>query len=186
MTCGRETRVCSSVGPGPAGAAEEMNWFAIQTRSRHEKVVARELQAQGVVTFLPVVTRLHRWSDRRKLVELPLFPGYAFVRLLPSPEARLRVLRTDGVVSFVGTNRQATPIPDRQIDEVRVLLSADVPISSHPFLKVGQHVRVRGGSLDGLEGILVSTNGNRNLVISLAPIQRSICIQVEGYQVEPV
>jgi len=164
----------------------DMNWFAIRTRSRHEKVVERQLQGQGIDVFCPVISQIRQWSDRRKLVESPLFPGYAFVRIAPSPEEKVRVLRTIGVVELVGRRGQAIPIPNEQIEAVRVLIASKTPFTKHGFLKVGQRVRVRGGSLDGVEGILVAQNGSRNLVISVEPIQRSLSIRIEGYQIEPL
>jgi transcription antitermination factor NusG len=164
----------------------EMNWYAVQTRSRHEKLVARQLENQGIITFLPLRTQLRQWSDRRKLVEFPLFPGYAFVRLVYDPEERLRVLRTEGVVSFVGTHGQGISIPEKQIADIQAVLANKVLCDSHPFLKVGQRVRIRGGSLDGTEGILVGRNGDRKLVISVELIQRSLSIRLQGYDVEPV
>lgn len=163
-----------------------MNWYAIQTRSRHEKVVDRQLQERGIVSFLPVVTQVQRWSDRRKRVQFPLFPGYTFVRLAPSPEQRVEVLRVDGVVSFVGMHGQGVTIPEEQIATIKTLVSTDVPVESHPFLQVGQRVRVRGGSLDGVQGILVCRDAGGTLVISIDAIQRSLSIRVEGYDVEPV
>jgi len=174
------TPVCS------AEALAGMNWYAIQTRSRHEKVVERQLQGQGIDVFYPVINQIHRWSDRRKTVECPLFAGYAFVRIAPSPEERVRVLQTHGVVQFVGGQSRGTPIPAEQMEAVRALVASNTPFTKHAFLKVGQRVRVRGGSLDGVEGILVGQNGNRSLVISVEPIQRSLSIRIEGYQVEPI
>jgi len=170
----------------PADAQAGLNWYAIQTRSRHEKVVERQLQGQGIEVFYPVVSQMHRWSDRRKMVESPLFAGYAFVRIAPSPEERVRVLKTHGVVQMVGKQGQGTPIPTEQIDAVQALVGSNTPFTEHVFLKVGQRVRVRGGSLDGVEGILVAQNGSRNLVISVAPIERSLSIRIEGYEVEPL
>lgn len=164
----------------------EMNWYAVRTRSRHEKVVERQLQSQGIEVFCPVISQIHRWSDRRKMVECPLFTTYAFVRIAPSPEERVRVLRTHGVVDLVGGRGQGVPIPAEQIEAVRAVVAGNVPFTKHPFLKVGQRVRVRGGSLDGVEGILTAQNGSRNLVISVDPIQGSLSIRVEGYEVEPV
>lgn len=164
----------------------ELNWYAIQTRSRHEKVVERQLQGQGVDVFYPVVSQIHRWSDRRKLVECPLFAGYAFVRINPSAEERVRVLRTHGVVQFVGGHGQGTPIPAEEMEAVQALVSGEVPFTKHAFLRVGQRVRVRGGSLDGVEGILVAQNGSRDLIISVNAIQRSLSIRIDGYEVEPV
>ncbi len=163
-----------------------MNWYAVRTRSRHEKVVELQLQGQGIDVFNPAISQIRQWSDRRKLIDSPLFPGYAFVRIAPSPEERVRVLRTPGVVELVGRQGQAIPIPSEQIDAVRVLIASKTPFTKQGFLKVGQRVRVRGGSLDGVEGILVAQNGSRNLVISVEPIQRSLSIRIEGYEVEPV
>jgi len=162
------------------------NWYAVQTRARHERVVAHRLSETGVTTFLPTVTEVHRWSDRRKIVELPLFSCYLFVKLMPSNEERLRVLRVDSVLRFVGVRGLGTPIPNEQIDAIRILLDEQLPYRSYPFLKIGQRVRVRGGALDGLEGVLVSHNGDRSLVISVDAIQRSLAVRVEGYDIEPV
>jgi transcription antitermination factor NusG len=160
-----------------------LNWYAIQTRSRHEKMVARQLEDNGIDSFLPVVKKTNRWSDRSKTVELPLFPGYAFVRSAASADERVRILKIPGVVNFVGAHGQATPIPEGQIEAVKSLVSCDIPFTEHPHLRVGQRVRVQGGSLDGVQGILVAQNGRRNLVISVEPIQRSLSVHIEGYDV---
>jgi transcription antitermination factor NusG len=170
----------------PPQVSAEASWYAVSTRSRHEKVVERQLQARRVDTFLPVISQIHRWSDRRKMVESPLFAGYIFVRIVPSSHERVGVLQTHGVVDFVGTQGRGIAIPEEQIAAVRALVAGDIPFTKHAFLKVGQRVRVRGGSLDGVEGILVAHNGTRNLVISVEPIQRSLSIRIEGYQVEAV
>src|SRR5271155_56114 len=162
------------------------HWYAIRTRSRHERTAAKQLVSQGIETFLPLVTQLHHWSDRTKQVEVPLFPGYAFVHFVPASDERVRVLRSHGVVGFVGPRWNETPIPDKQIQDIRILLRQNSPLQEHPFLKVGQVVRIRGGSLDGIEGILSANNGNRSLVITVEPIERSLSIRVEGYQVEVV
>lgn len=167
-------------------AATALNWYAIQTRSRHEKMVERQLQNQGIVTFLPLGKQLHHWSDRRKMVEVPLFPGYAFVRTTSSPEERMRVLQTNGVVNFVGGQGKGIPVPDSQIEAVQAVVTGQVPFTSHRFLRVGQRVRIRGGSLDGVEGILIAQDQGRHLVISVEPIQRSLAIRIEGYDVEPI
>ncbi len=165
----------------------EVNWYALQTRARHEKSVAeRLLQEQNLITFLPLVREVHRWSDRRKVVELPLFSCYVFVRLVPGSAESLRVCRTDGVFRIVGVRGQGLPIPDEQIEAVRTLVGQQLPWSVHPFLKIGQRVRIRGGSLDGVEGILLSRDGDRTLVVSVDAIQRSLAVHIEGYDVEPI
>ncbi len=164
----------------------ELRWYAIQTRSRHEKMVVRQLQDQGVSTFLPITSQLRQWSDRRKMVEFPLFPGYAFVRLVYQPEERMRVLRTEGVVGFVGAHGQGVAIPEKQIEDIQIILASKVPCESYPFLKIGQRVRIRGGSLEGTEGILVGHDGDRMLIVSIELIQRSVSIRLHGYDLEPV
>jgi transcription antitermination factor NusG len=168
----------------PPVMGESAQWYAIHTRARHEKMVTTRLQEQGIATFLPTTTEVRRWSDRRKLVEFPLFSCYAFVNLPWRLELRAKIVRTDGVLGFVGFCGGAVPIPDIEIDNIRTVLAGMVPCSAYPFLKIGQRVRVRGGSLDGVEGILVARNGNNTLVISVEPIQRSLAIRIDGYTVE--
>ena len=162
----------------------DAKWYAIRTRSRHEKVAARELDAQGISVFLPLVTSVRQWSDRRTKVEMPLFPGYAFVRVDYFSGERVRVLRTTGVVDFVGQKAEGSSIPDEQIESIRTILVRNVPVKDHPFLNVGQRIRVRNGALSGVEGILVAVKGARQLVISVEPIHRSLCISLEDYQIE--
>ena len=159
-------------------------WYALHTRPRHEKLVIQRLVERGVETFLPVITETHRWSDRKKSVQLPLFSCYVFARFIPNRSERLQVLRVSGVLGLVGSQGEGTPIPDEQIDAVRTLVEGSVPWSSHPFLKIGQRVRIRSGALNGMEGILVSRNGSDTLVISVDALQRSLAVRVEGYELE--
>jgi transcription antitermination factor NusG len=159
-------------------------WYAVQTYARHEKMVEHRLHERGVTTFLPLMTEVHRWSDRKKAVQVPLFGCYVFAKIAATNVERLRTLRVEGVLSLVGNRREGTPIPDNEIESVRLLLEERLPWSSHPYLKIGQRVRIRSGALDGMEGVLVSRNGDRTLVISVEAIQRSLAVRVEGYEVE--
>lgn len=159
-------------------------WYAVQTRGRQEKKVATMLQEKGIETFLPAKREVHRWSDRNKIVEVPLFPCYTFVRIAVNTCARLRVLQTDGVIRIVGTGTELSAIDAKQIDDIRTLLGAGVALMMHPFLRMGQKIRVRGGCLDGLEGMLVSRPRESTLVISVDAIQRAIAINLDGYQIE--
>lgn len=165
------------------GPAE--HWYAIATKPRHEKRVAAELQERGFHAYVPVVREVHKWSDRRKTVEVPLFSCYAFVKVTATPEQRVRVLRVNGVLQFVGTTNQGTPIPDSEIEQLRIVVDNDMPITQWGYLKVGQKVRVRGGALDGIEGILTECGGDRRLVLSIGAIQRSLSVDLRGYNVEP-
>ena len=172
--------------PQIATSRTDVRWYAVQTRSRHERIVAAQLREQGVSTFLPMITRVQRWSDRRKLVEWPLFSGYLFVHATVSPQTRRIVLFARGAAGFLAMGGEPLPIPDEQIDNVKDLLAKHPRCAVHPFLKVGQRVRIRGGSLEGLEGILVAHNGDKQLVISVDAIERSFSIRIDGYDVEAV
>jgi transcription antitermination factor NusG len=160
-------------------------WYAIRTRSRHEKMVADQLEQLGIESFLPLVKSTRKWSDRKKEVELPLFSGYSFVRLALYSADRLRVLRAHGVAGFVGVRGMGIPVPEGQIQSLRTLLANKIPMTDRPFLQVGQRVRIRGGALDGIEGILAA-QGDRDLVISVEPIHRSLSVCIDGYQFEPI
>ena len=164
----------------------EPQWYAVHTRSRHEKLVVDQLDRRGIKTFLPLISEVHRWSDRRKVVQLPLFSCYAFVHMQLEPKLWYQVMQSNGVLSFVGVRGQGIPIPERQIESLRALLSSDVPYELCPFLEVGQRVRIRGGALEGIEGLLTARNGDRTLVISVEPIQRSIAVRIDQYQVEAI
>lgn len=166
-------------------SGKSASWYAVQTRARHEKVVAERLEQQGISTFLPLVSEVRRWSDRRKRVQLPLFNCYVFAKVASINEHRHQVCRTHGVFGIVGPHG-GVPVPEEQIESVRTLLTQQVPWSMHPFLKIGQRIRVRGGSMNGVEGVLLSRNGDRTLIISVDAIQRSLAVRIEGYDVEPL
>jgi transcription termination/antitermination protein NusG len=178
------TQLWSIPAPVPVITQPAQNWYALLTRARHEKIVAHRLRESGVTAFLPLVTEVRRWSDRKKTVEFPLFSCYVFAKLSPTNQGRLTALRIDGVFSLVGTPGEGTPIPDDQIDAVKRLVEERLPWHSHPFLKIGQRVRIRSGALQGVEGILVSRTGESTLVVSIDAIQRSLAVRIEGYDVE--
>lgn len=169
-----------------AASAADPQWYAVHTRSQHEKAVINQLERRGIQTFLPLISEVHRWSDRRKIVQLPLFSCYAFVHMRLLPELWYKVTQTSGVLGFVGARGEGIPIPESQIETLRTLLSSDVPCTLCPFLQIGQRVRIRGGALNGIEGLLTARNGDRTLVISVEPIQRSIAVRIDQYQVEGI
>jgi transcription antitermination factor NusG len=154
--------------------------------SRQERVASLEINARGIETFLPTITELHYWSDRRKQVQVPLFRGYLFIRTEMSPEIRRAVSSIRGIVAFLDMGGHPVPIPNEQISVLQQLVKENVPCKPHPFLAIGQHVRIRGGALDGIHGILVRYESANRLIISVNSIQRSLAISVEGYQVEAI
>lgn len=159
-------------------------WYAIRTRSRHEKRVAEDLNEKAVQAFLPLRQVERQWSDRRKVVETPLFTGYVFVRIEATATARVPVLQTNGVIEFLGVRGIGLPIPDAEIVAIQRLVGERVEVEEHPFLQVGQRVRICGGSLDGLEGILTGKDGRNSLVVSIDLIERSVAMRISGYRVE--
>lgn len=174
--------------PGTLGTSQEgqPRWYAIQTRSRSELRVSNELREKGIHAFVPKLRETHRWSDRTKIVEIPLFSCYVFVNLATSSVQRLEVRKTPGVFRFVSVNGEPAAIPDLQIESLRTVLANNLPISTCGFIQIGQKVRIRGGSLDGVEGILSASKGGNKLVISVDLLQQSVAVTVEGYAVEPV
>jgi len=154
--------------------------------ARHEKRVAAQFEEKRICTFLPLLQQIHRWSDRRSKVEVPMFSCYAFVRIVQTVEERLKVLRTLGVLGFVGSERQGTPILDEQIENLQTAIREKIPCAVHPFISAGQRVRIRGGSLDGVEGILIHQGGEQSVVVSVELLRRSVSILVEGYDIELV
>jgi transcription antitermination factor NusG len=162
------------------------SWFAVQTWPRYEKRIASQLQEKGVEVFLPLLHERHQWSDRRTVVHAPLFPSYVFVRIADTPSTRVPVLRTSGVARFVGGRNTGSPIPDSEIESIQAVLSNGAAYREHPFLNIGQRVRIRGGSLDGVEGILAAKSDGASLLVSIEIIQRSLAVRIAGYHVEPL
>ena len=161
-------------------------WFAVWTRSRQEKVAAAVLETLAVQHFLPLKSELRQWSDRRQVVSVPLFSGYLFVRMNPTRDSRLQVLKAPGIVGFVGNNTGPLPIPDEQIDAVRTVLNKRVECTVLPFLDEGDRVRVVRGALAGMEGRLVRSNSTSRLLISIEMINKSIAVSVSREEVELV
>ena len=169
----------------PVSSEAQAKWFAIHTQCRHEQSVARQLSQKQIAAFVPVMRETHNWSDRRKTVEVPLFPCYVFVQASGWRELHLDVIRTRGVFQWVGTRGVPEEIPEAQIEAVRSMISNRLNVTPYPFLSIGQRVRVRGGSLDGVEGFLVRKNEkDARLVISIEMLQQSVSVALDGYQVE--
>jgi transcription antitermination factor NusG len=161
----------------------EQHWYAAYTRAQHEKRVAAELGMREVEHFLPMYSSVRRWKDRRVTLDLPLFPGYVFVRL--ALRDRLRVVQIPSVVRLVGFNGQATALPDTEMEIMRSGLSHSLRAEPHPFLTVGRRVRIAGGPFAGLEGVLKRKKNNLRVVVSLELIQRSVAVDVDIADVVP-
>jgi transcription antitermination factor NusG len=169
--------------PQPPVEASFPQWFAVQTRYRFEKKVAAQLKDKSCEVYLPLLTEHHAWSDRQKVVTTPLFPGYAFVHIDQSQHARRNVLHTAGLIGFVSFGGAVIAVPAKQIEDLQLLLREKGRFSLHPFVHIGQRVRVRGGCLHGLEGVLAQ-HEKEKLMISIEAIQRSLAIEIQGYELE--
>jgi transcription antitermination factor NusG len=158
------------------------HWYALYTCANHEKRVAAELHAKTVEHFLPLYSSVRRWKDRRVTLDLPLFPGYVFVRL--ALRDRMRVVQIPSVVRFVGFGCQPIALPDEEMQRLRTGLIGMLHAKPCAYLQAGSRVRVKSGPLQGLEGILKKKKNGYRFIVSLKLIQRSIAVEVDAADVE--
>lgn len=162
----------------------EVSWYAVSTRSRQEKVAASMLENFAIENFLPLAMERRQWSDRKQAVNVPLFPGYLFVRIPMLRELQVRVLKVPGVVRFIGNHAGPQAIPDAEIEGIQTVLSHRIPCIPCSIPRVGDRVRIFRGVLAGIEGTFVRSGSDSNLVISVEMIQQSIAIHVDASDVE--
>lgn len=158
-------------------------WYAVHTASRHEKQVSTQLLSKSVETFAPLYGCVRRWKTGKTWVELPLFPGYLFVRLALND--KLRVLSVPGVVGLVGFRNRPIPLPEYEIEWLKNGLS-NYSAQPHPYLRVGERVRITKGPLSGAEGILVRLKQDFRVVISMELIMRSVSVEIDRCDLELV
>ena len=172
---------------GPNDIEKTTRWYAVYVRSRHEFKVREEFLKSRIENFLPAVDRLRRWKDRKKLVTFPLFPGYLFVHIPGSRDAVLSVLKTKGVVRFLGRTAGAPePVPDMQVESLKTLVASGRDIEVYPYLHEGERVRIKWGPLAGIEGILKEKRGQHLLVLSIDILQQGASVRVDAADVEPL
>jgi transcription antitermination factor NusG len=159
-------------------------WFALRVKPRRERVVASAAHLKGFEEFLPLYKCRHRWSDRSKTLELPLFPGYVFCRL--NEEDRFALLTIPGVVHLVSNGRVPMPIDDEEILAIQTAIGSGIPIEPWHFLEVGERVRLSGGPLAGLEGFLVQAHDQQCVVVGLTVLKRSIALEIERDWIQPL
>jgi transcription antitermination factor NusG len=160
-------------------------WYVLYLRSRYEKRVHEELEKRGIESFLPLVMEVRQWSDRKKKVDMPLFPGYDFVRIELSQ--KLRVLEVDGVVKFVAIgSARPEPVPDEQIESLKLVIASPKTLRKENPMKGGEVVRVKSGPLAGAQGIVVRTKGAARLVISIDSIKQAVSVEIPLDHVEAI
>ncbi len=181
----RSNRPTETVAEVAQDAALELRWYAVRTRSRHEKRVLTQLADRpGIDVYLPLRERRSRWKDRVKEIQEPLFPGYCFVRFR-RPD-RLRVLQAVGVVGLVGRGGEPEPIPDSEIEAIRTLIGSRLVYEPFPFLAEGTMVEVIRGPLMGVRGRLLRKDRDCRVVLSVTLIRQSVSVEIDVADVTPV
>ncbi len=160
-------------------------WYALYTRSRFEKKLMSDLAERSIEVFLPMREVLSRWKDRKKRIWLPLFPGYLFVHQVDTPANRYRVLNVPGAVRFIGFNGQTVPIPQEQIDGVRLFLESHLAIDPYPYMQIGRRVEVIAGPLKGIQGKLVQKRGKFRFVLQVDLIRQAVSVEIDASDVRP-
>jgi len=178
------TQLSASYKPVFQQEARAECWYAAQLRARSEKEVAAEFQRRGVENFVPVYRSVRNWTDRRVEIELPLFPGYAFVRL--ALRDRLRVLQVSGVTRLVGASGVPEPLPENEIENLRAGIGFGAKLTPHPFVAVGSKTRIFRGPLAGVEGILVRHKNSWRVVLSIVLIGSAASIDVDAADIERI
>ncbi|MGD0649468.1 MAG: UpxY family transcription antiterminator [Acidobacteriaceae bacterium] len=166
------------------GMDESSDWWALYTRHQHEKTVATMLSAKGFEVFLPLYESTRRWKDRSKMITLPLFPCYVFLR--GGLNRRLQVVTTPGVHMVLLRGERVAVIPEAEIQAIRRAVEGPFRVEPHPFLKCGERVRVIRGSLEGVEGILVRKKNLYRLVLSVEMMAQSVAMEIDATDVEPL
>jgi len=159
-------------------------WYALYTCARHEKRVAEQIERRRMSCYLPLYRSVRRWKDRRKELELALFPGYVFVHM--SLANKVKVLEVPGAVRLVSFNGQPAALPAEEIEMLRTRLASNSKVEPHPFLRAGRKVRVHSGPFQGLEGVVVRRKDRCRLIFSIDLIQRSLAIEVDEADLEAV
>jgi len=159
-------------------------WYAVTTQPRHEKVVAQQLQAKSIETFLPLLSTSSRWKDRRVLIERPIFPGYVFTHI--ELKDRHHVFSVPSVVRMLSFSGAPAAIDDAEIEAVRLCLTYGDKPEPHPFPQAGELVRVKSGPLQGLEGIVTRQKNQCRIVVSIALIHKSIAAEIDAHLLEPL
>jgi transcription termination/antitermination protein NusG len=165
-------------------ASDTKHWLAAYTRSEHEHRVAEQLRVKNLEFLLPTYEKLTRWSDRIKRSQAPLFPGYVFVHV--AQNERVPVLQTAGVVNIVASGGRAATLNEEEVERLRACSLRTGEVEPHPYLKIGQRVRVKHGPFTGWEGTLVEKQNSRRLVVTIEQIMKSIALNLHGADVEPI
>jgi transcription antitermination factor NusG len=162
-------------------------WFALHVKPRHEFLVQGDLARNGLEVYLPVVNKLSQWKDRKKLVDFPLFPGYLFSRVLPVSDHFLSLVKTRGVVRILSAVPGVpTPVPEREITALKLLLASETELDIHPELQAGKAVRIKSGVFENVTGVISKRGGQFFLHVNIAMLGRCVTVRIFAADVELV
>lgn len=178
---GAVTEPCRSTAPAYPAAGGQ--WFALVVKPRFDKAVGRTLEAKGYPTLVPTYRKYHTYGARSKVSELPLFPGYVCCRFDVS--SSLPILSTPGVLRVVGTRNAPAPLSEIEIDSLQAAMRSRLPVEPFPFVNAGERVRITGGVLAGIEGIVLGPKPKLRLILSITLLQRSVLLEIDGDHVSP-
>lgn len=165
--------------------SDALKWYAVHVRSRHEFRVFSRLAEAGIEAFVPVVERLQKWADRKKVIDFPLFPGYIFVHIPSTYDKMLAVLKKQGVVRFLGMiPGEPEQVPEEQVESLRKLVALKSEIDPYPYLKQGQQVKIRRGALKGAVGVLTERAGQHLFVVSIDILQQGVSVKIDASDIE--
>jgi len=159
-------------------------WFALRVKPNYEKRVATALRGKGFEELLPLYRSKRQWSDRVKVMDLPLFPGYLFCRL--DLASRLPLVTTPGFLYIVGVGKNPQPVDEAEILAVQSVMRSGVPVTPWPSLVVGQKVRLQHGPLRGLVGVLTKIANQQRMYVSVTLLKRSISVEVAPDWIQPI
>jgi transcription antitermination factor NusG len=182
MSSSQSVLPVSAASPWESPLSSSTRWYAAYTCVHHEKRILQQLIERNIDGFVPLYRSVRRWKDRRKELDLVLFPGYVFVRI--ALQQRLRVLQVPGVVNFVNFSGMPTPLPEGEVESLRKASTQGVFAEPHPYLNTGRRVVIRNGPFTGVEGVLLRKKDKYRFVLSIEMIMRSVAIEMDAADVE--
>jgi transcription antitermination factor NusG len=166
------------------GLSNKQEWYAVYTKSRHEKVAEINLKNRGVMTFLPLREVVSRWKDRNKTINIPLFPSYVFVKI--GFMDIHKVIYAKGVLKVVGCNGTPVPVPTEQVESIRTLIQSKLKYDPYPYLDRGREVLIKSGPLQGIIGKIMEKRSKHKIVLSIDLIKKAVSVEIDILDIEPL
>ncbi len=164
----------------------ELNWYVLHTKSRAEKVVNSVLLKKQMTVFLPEITVRSKRKDRKKMLDVPLFPGYLFIQTDLKPDEHLNILKTPGVVRLIGNTNGPVPVPETAVGSLRIMIHSGESIVTGPSYSIGEVVRVKSGAFEGVTGIFQTYKGEDRVIVNIDILGQSASVNVSVEDIEKI